>query len=122
MRPAGSAAQILLMPNGTLDPQPIPGVLEYDCCYYCPLSHNTNLVRLQHAVLCANCELISEVNNGHCAASESETLLSLGKLLGGSISCEMPCLALAESDRVASAFDREIGPDDTNVVDFGAWQ
>ena len=51
-------------------------------------SHNTNLVRLQHAVLCANCELISEANNGHCAACDSEALLSLSRILGGSLESE----------------------------------
>jgi hypothetical protein len=51
-------------------------------------SHNTNLVRLQHAVLCANCELISEANNGHCAACDSEALLSLSRILGGSAESE----------------------------------
>jgi hypothetical protein len=65
-------------------------------------SHDTNLVRLQHAVLCANCELISEANNGHCAACDSEALLSLSKLLGGSVGAEVACLTLSESDRVAS--------------------
>jgi len=44
---------------------------------------NTNLVRLRKAVLCANCELISEANNGHCAACDSEALLSLSRILGG---------------------------------------
>lgn len=52
-------------------------------------SHNTNLVRLQHAVLCANCELISEANNGHCAACDSEALLSLSRILGGSAGSEV---------------------------------
>ena len=51
-------------------------------------SHNTNLVRLQHAVLCANCELISEANNGHCAACDSEALLNLSRILGGSVESE----------------------------------
>ncbi len=48
-------------------------------------SHNTNLVRLQNAVLCTNCELISEANNGHCVACDSEALLSLSRILGGSL-------------------------------------
>jgi len=45
---------------------------------------DANLVRLQKAVLCANCEVISEGMNGHCAACGSEALLSLNGLLGGS--------------------------------------
>jgi hypothetical protein len=43
---------------------------------------NTNLVRLHKAVLCANCEVISEGLNGHCAACGSEALLQLQQLLG----------------------------------------
>ena len=63
---------------------------------------DANLVCLHRAVLCANCEIISEGMNGHCTACGSQALLSLGKLLGGSVGAEMPCLTLAESDRVAS--------------------
>ncbi len=33
---------------------------------------NTNLVRLEKAVLCANCEVISEGLNGHCAGCGSQ--------------------------------------------------
>jgi hypothetical protein len=64
---------------------------------------DANLVRLQRAVLCANCEVISEGKNGHCAGCGSQALLSLNKLLGGSVSAEMPCLTLAESNLVARA-------------------
>jgi hypothetical protein len=42
-----------------------------------------NLVCLHRAVLCANCEVISEGSNGHCAACGSQALLSLSRLLGG---------------------------------------
>ena len=61
-----------------------------------------NLVCLQRAVLCANCEVISEGKNGQCAGCGSQALLSLSKLLGGSVSAEMSCLTLSDSDRVAS--------------------
>jgi hypothetical protein len=44
---------------------------------------NVNLVRLQKAVLCANCEVISEGLNGHCSACGSEALLGLSRILGG---------------------------------------
>lgn len=50
---------------------------------------NTNLVRLQKAVLCANCEVISEGLNGHCAGCGSQSLLSLSRLLGGTIEPEL---------------------------------
>lgn len=65
-----------------------------------PFTHNTNLVRLQHAVLCANCELISEANNGHCAACDSEALLSLTRILGGPLGSDVH-LGFAASTQVA---------------------
>jgi len=46
---------------------------------------NANLVRLHKAVLCANCEVISEGLNGHCASCGSEALLGLSRVLGGNI-------------------------------------
>jgi hypothetical protein len=57
---------------------------------------NTNLVRLQKAVLCANCEVISEGLNGHCAGCGSQSLLSLSKVLGGTVESELS-FALATS-------------------------
>jgi len=50
---------------------------------------NTNLVHLQQAVLCANCEVISEGLNGRCAACGSQSLLSLRTVLGGTIEPEL---------------------------------
>ena len=49
---------------------------------------NANLVCLQRAVLCANCDVISEGSNGHCSACGSQALLSLSRLLGGSVEAE----------------------------------
>jgi hypothetical protein len=50
---------------------------------------NANLVRLQKAVLCANCEVISEGLNGHCAGCGSQSLLGLSRVLGGAIEPEL---------------------------------
>ncbi len=50
---------------------------------------NTNLVHLQKAVLCANCEVISEGLNGHCAGCGSQSLLGLSSVLGGTIEPEL---------------------------------
>jgi hypothetical protein len=50
---------------------------------------NTNLVHLQKAVLCANCEIISEGRNGHCAGCGSQSLLYLSTVLGGTIEREL---------------------------------
>jgi hypothetical protein len=45
-----------------------------------------NCVRLKDALLCANCELIvNETLNGVCPACNSKALMSLSRLLGGSI-------------------------------------
>jgi len=51
---------------------------------------NTNLVRLEKALLCANCEIISEGLNGHCASCGSESLLSLSGVLGATIESRLP--------------------------------
>jgi hypothetical protein len=50
---------------------------------------NTNLVRLQKAVLCANCDVISEGLNGHCAGCGSQSLLSLSRVLGRASESEL---------------------------------
>lgn len=50
---------------------------------------HANLVRLQKAVLCADCEVISEGSNGHCAGCGSQSLLGLSSVLGGMIEPEV---------------------------------
>jgi len=74
------------MPNGTLDPQPIPVVLGYDCRYYCSLSHKYEFGSSAACSLVSKLRANQRVNKGHRAAWDSESLLSLGKLLGGSVS------------------------------------
>jgi hypothetical protein len=46
---------------------------------------NANIVSLHKAMLCANCEAISDGVNGHCAACGSQALLNVSRLLGGEI-------------------------------------
>ena len=50
----------------------------------------TDLVRLKKAVLCVNCEVISEGLNGHCACCGGQSLLDLRRLLGGTTMTEPP--------------------------------
>lgn len=50
---------------------------------------NADLICLRKAVLCANCDVISDGANGHCVACGSQALLSLSRLLGGAIDTEM---------------------------------
>ncbi len=44
-------------------------------------SFPVNLIPLHHAVLCANCDVISESRNGHCLACGSPSLISLSRVL-----------------------------------------
>jgi hypothetical protein len=44
-----------------------------------------NTVRLQQAVLCANCEVISDTATDSCAVCGSRALLSLSRVLGGAL-------------------------------------
>ena len=69
---------------------------------------NANIVRLKKAVLCANCEVISEGLNGHCSTCESEALLRLNELLGGPAGSELnfdltPVLNETTSQRLSFA-------------------
>jgi len=40
-----------------------------------------NLIPLQQAVLCANCEVVSDSKNGHCIVCGSPSLLNLARVL-----------------------------------------
>jgi hypothetical protein len=66
---------------------------------------NTNLVRLQKAVLCANCEVISEGSNGHCAGCGSQSLLGLSSVLGGTIE---PELSFSFADSTQAGYDARV--------------
>ena len=44
-----------------------------------------NAIPLLHAVLCADCEVISDSAGEVCAVCGSRSLLSLGRILGGSV-------------------------------------
>jgi hypothetical protein len=57
---------------------------------------NIDLIHLQRAALCADCEVISEAKNGHCAACGSQALLNLSRVLGGSIGSQA-CIDLSSS-------------------------
>jgi len=43
-----------------------------------------NLIPLPQAVLCANCEVVSDSKNGHCIVCGSPSLLNLARVLDGS--------------------------------------
>lgn len=43
-----------------------------------------NLIPLQQAVLCANCDVVSDSRNGRCVVCGSPSLLNLARVLDGS--------------------------------------
>lgn len=43
-----------------------------------------NLIPLEQAVLCANCDVVSDSKNGHCMVCGSPSLLNLARVLNGS--------------------------------------
>jgi hypothetical protein len=51
-----------------------------------------NTIRLLNAVLCADCEVISDSAGEVCAVCGSRSLLSLGRVLGGGIGDERAVL------------------------------
>lgn len=51
-----------------------------------------NTVALLNAVLCADCEVISDSSGDVCSVCGSRSLLSLGRVLGGSIGDERAVL------------------------------
>ncbi|HTV65265.1 MAG TPA: hypothetical protein VMD98_06650 [Bryocella sp.] len=62
-----------------------------------------NSIALEHAVLCADCEVISDSIGEVCAACGSRSLLSLGRVLGGGLGQERARLVDAP-ERLRSAF------------------
>lgn len=57
-------------------------------------SFPVNLITLKHAVLCANCDVISESRNGHCIACGSPSLINLSRVLGHAPLAEREMLRL----------------------------
>jgi GAF domain-containing protein len=67
------------------------------------LTHqDINFIELQTAVFCVECELISKNNTPHCFACGSQAVLSLARVLGGSLSGQQTAhlIADAELDRL----------------------
>src|SRR5215471_19750257 len=85
-----------------------------------------NFLALQSTVFCVECELLSENNTSRCLACGSKAVLSLSRVLGGSLRGQQTAhlIADAELDRLVrsllgsvtplpSAFEDEIGPSET---------
>src|SRR5882724_13513687 len=65
-------------------------------------ARDAHFLGLQTAVFCVACELISENNTPHCLACGSQALISLSRVLGGSLRRQQTAhlIADAELDRL----------------------
>jgi hypothetical protein len=68
------------------------------------LESNLNAVHLLTAVLCADCEVISDSDSDACAVCGSRSLLSLGRVLGGSVGGERAVLVAAGEKELRNRF------------------
>ncbi len=57
-----------------------------------------NFVRLQTATFCVECELISENNTPYCLACGSKAVLSLSRVLGGSLKYQPTAHVIADAE------------------------
>ncbi len=73
-------------------------------------ARDVNFLRLQTAVFCAECELLSENNTPYCFACGSQAVLSLSRVLGGSLRDQPTArlIADAELDRLVRALLRTL--------------
>lgn len=71
-----------------------------------------NFVSLQSAVFCSECELISQNNTPSCLACGSKALLSLSRVLGGSLHGQSTAhlIADAELDRLVRSLLQTLAP------------
>ena len=75
-----------------------------------------NSVPLLEAVLCADCEIISNSGGEACEVCGSRSLLSLGRVLGGCIEGERAMLVEADPDRYRLGFTVLVNPGAAGVL------
>ena len=75
-----------------------------------------NSVALLEAVLCADCEIISNSGGETCEVCGSRSLLSLGRVLGGCIEGERATLVDVDPGRIRNGFTVLVNPDAANVL------
>ena len=69
-----------------------------------------NTVQLLNAVLCADCKVISDSASDVCAVCGSRSLLSLGRVLGGSVGDERAVLVPADQADIRKMFTLLVNP------------
>ncbi|MGB8768341.1 MAG: hypothetical protein WCC92_01895 [Candidatus Korobacteraceae bacterium] len=75
-----------------------------------------NSVPLLEAVLCADCEIISNSAGESCEICGSRSLLSLGRVLGGSIEGERAVLVQLNRHPAHNGFTILVNPDAAEVL------
>src|SRR5215469_12705035 len=70
-----------------------------------------NTVPLLHAVLCADCEVISDSSGEVCSVCGSRSLLNLGRILGGSVGEERALVLPEEEGKARRRFTLFINRD-----------
>ena len=73
-------------------------------------------VPLVEAVLCADCEIISNSAGEECEICGSRSLLSLGRVLGGSIEGERATLVQVDRNHVRNGFTILVNPAAARVL------
>ena len=82
-------------------------------------ARDAHFLGLQTAVFCVACELISENNTAHCLACGSQAVISLSRVLGGSLRGQQTAhlIADAELDRLVHELIRTVPVTSLPVVD-----
>jgi len=75
-----------------------------------------NAVALLDAVLCADCEVISNSGGERCEVCGSPSLLSLGRVLGGCIEGERAALVETEPGQFRNGFTVLVNPNAAQVL------
>jgi len=73
-------------------------------------------VPLLEAVLCADCEIVSNSAGERCEICGSRSLLSLGRVLGGSIEGERAALVQVDRDNVRNGFTVLVNPAASRIL------
>jgi hypothetical protein len=73
-------------------------------------------VPLLEAVLCADCEIVSNSAGERCEICGSRSLLSLGRVLGGSIEGERAALVQVDRDNVRNGFTVLVNPAASTIL------
>jgi hypothetical protein len=75
-----------------------------------------NSVHLINAVLCADCEVISDSAGDTCEVCGSRSLMSLGRVLGGSIDGKRAVLVHVDETQLRNMFTVLVNPEAAQMI------